>query len=253
MALNQNLVKELQQTIELLQSQTYSEIEKDIVLEKLRAVYVEVKNNNFVEENIVEQQQTESFDFEENTQEVKEDLEESQADIIQEVAAQQQEFFEETRELINEVVEELKAEEPIILEEISEEVELPIEIEIQEEPVETEVIEVEAESDSKIIIEVVTPPVASQQPTTNIRQDLSQKLSKKPVSNIATAIGINERFQFINELFGKDADAYSATIEELNGLSNFAEALDLLQTRFSWDYENQLVERFVSIVERRYL
>lgn len=117
------------------------------------------------------------------------------------------------------------------------------------------------ESVVQSIIEPTTaPPIITTQdkiaPTksvVNSDNDLSSKLSKKPISNIATAIGINDRYQFIQELFSKNSNLYSSTIQELNNLKDFAQALDMLQNRFDWDYENSIVQKFVAIVERRYL
>lgn len=83
--------------------------------------------------------------------------------------------------------------------------------------------------------------------------DVSQKLGKKPVSNIAAAIGINERFQFIKELFQNNVELYTGAIQELNELSSFESALSLLQNKYTLDFDDELVQRFVGIVERRYL
>ncbi|HPY82210.1 MAG: hypothetical protein M0R02_05540 [Bacteroidales bacterium] len=83
--------------------------------------------------------------------------------------------------------------------------------------------------------------------------DVSQKIGKKPISNIAAAIGINERFQFIKELFQNNVELYTGAIQELNELTSFELAYTLLQKKYNLDFDNELVQRFLSIVERRYL
>jgi hypothetical protein len=84
-------------------------------------------------------------------------------------------------------------------------------------------------------------------------KDLSQKLGKTPVSNIASAIGINERYQFTKELFANDVQLYTEAIQKLNELSSFEQACSLLEKQFSLDFEHELSQRFLNIVERRYL
>ncbi|MDA3882824.1 MAG: hypothetical protein PF481_06045 [Bacteroidales bacterium] len=84
-------------------------------------------------------------------------------------------------------------------------------------------------------------------------KDLSQKLGKTPVSNIASAIGINERYQFTKELFANDVQLYTEAIQKLNELSSFEQACSLLKKQFSLDFEHELSQRFLNIVERRYL
>ncbi len=85
---------------------------------------------------------------------------------------------------------------------------------------------------------------------------LAQKLSKKPISNIIEAIGLNQKFLFMNELFEGENTYYKEAIEQLNNFSNFDEAnkfVESLEKRYSWEVESNTVKEFLDLVERRYL
>lgn len=107
------------------------------------------------------------------------------------------------------------------------------------------------------VIEVATQPTEAQASVQQVaspsKSDVGTKLAKKPITNISSAIGINERFQFIKELFKNDVTLYNGTIATLNALDNFDTAMKHISTNFDWDMEQTTVQRFVSIVERRYL
>lgn len=82
---------------------------------------------------------------------------------------------------------------------------------------------------------------------------LASKLQQKPVKDLKTAIGLNDKFQYIRELFEGDADEMNKTLEELNTLSNFSEAITLLREKYTWDEEDTTVVSFLSLINRRYL
>jgi hypothetical protein len=82
---------------------------------------------------------------------------------------------------------------------------------------------------------------------------LANKLNKKPLENINSAIGLNDKFQYIRELFDGVADNYSNTIDYLNSLKSFDEAMKYIETNFNWDTEDAVVVKFLEIVNRRFL
>lgn len=86
---------------------------------------------------------------------------------------------------------------------------------------------------------------------------LAQKLRKTPIDDLRKAIGLNQKFLLINELFDGDADTYNASIDQLNGSSSFTAATTWIQSelrnRFDWDDESTTVQDFLDLVERRFL
>lgn len=81
--------------------------------------------------------------------------------------------------------------------------------------------------------------------------DMQSKLQNKPITDLAKAIGINDKFLFIKELFGGDADLYNQTIKHLNQLTDLNEAIIYLQENFSWDPTNEVTSLFVDLVRRK--
>lgn len=81
---------------------------------------------------------------------------------------------------------------------------------------------------------------------------LEHKLSNRPVSSIQSAIGINDRFQYIRELFDGDADAFSKTVKELDSKADIGDATKYIRENFNWE-KNETSLKFVQLVKRRFL
>ena len=85
------------------------------------------------------------------------------------------------------------------------------------------------------------------------RQDLSSKLQSKPIQDIGTSLGLNDRFKLINELFKGDKDSYLRTIDILDGASNFNEAFNYISTSYDWDMEDDSVQMLLDLVRRKFI
>lgn len=86
--------------------------------------------------------------------------------------------------------------------------------------------------------------------------DLGDTLTEAPIRDLRKAIGVNDRFLFINELFRGDEVAYERSIKTINGFSIFAEAEYWIQRELKvkngWDANNQMVAQFLQLVKRRF-
>jgi len=80
---------------------------------------------------------------------------------------------------------------------------------------------------------------------------LENKLSNSPVSSIQGAIGINDRYQYIRELFDGSAETFSQTVGELDSLNNIQEAVSYLQQNYKWK-KTETSLKFVNLVKRRF-
>jgi hypothetical protein len=80
---------------------------------------------------------------------------------------------------------------------------------------------------------------------------LEHKLSNRPVSSIQSAIGINDRFQYIRELFEGSADNFVKTVADLDSMNDIKEAVDYLQSNFKWK-KNDTSLKFVNLIKRRF-
>jgi hypothetical protein len=86
--------------------------------------------------------------------------------------------------------------------------------------------------------------------------DLGDTLTEIPIRDLRKAIGVNDRFVFINELFRGDEAAYERSIKTINSFSIFAEAEYWIQRELKvkngWDAGNELVNQFYQLVKRRF-
>lgn len=86
---------------------------------------------------------------------------------------------------------------------------------------------------------------------------LSGQLKKQPVADLLTAIGLNERYLYANELFAGNIDEFREAIRILNEFDDLDQAKEYfnkeLKRNYEWDDDNELSEALLSLVERRYL
>ncbi len=82
-------------------------------------------------------------------------------------------------------------------------------------------------------------------------KDLSSKLKSQPISDIGAAMGLNEKFSFIRELFNNDPDKFTETINILNRASNFNEAYSYLSDKFDWDMDDSQVQKLLDLTRRK--
>lgn len=85
---------------------------------------------------------------------------------------------------------------------------------------------------------------------------LASKLKNTPIQNLKSAIGINVKFSFINDLFDGNADDFNQSVEAIDLMKNADEARELLgelSGKHNWDLESHTVSQFVEMVERRFM
>lgn len=91
------------------------------------------------------------------------------------------------------------------------------------------------------------------QETTEIGHKLSEAGS---VKDLKKAIGINDRFVFINELFRGDEAMYERSIKTINNFSIYPEAQYWmereLKIKLGWDDSRQSAQDFYALVKRRF-
>lgn len=89
-----------------------------------------------------------------------------------------------------------------------------------------------------------------------IKIEISEKLTETPVKDLKKAIGINDRFLYINDLFRGDEAMYERSIKTINGFSIWPEAeywiRRELKTKLGWTDENGTVKQFDQLVKRRF-
>ena len=85
---------------------------------------------------------------------------------------------------------------------------------------------------------------------------LAARLQRKPVSDLISAIGINDKFLFLNELFSGSMEKYNKSIRSLNSFSTLLGAktyMSELQIEFQWDCNSDAYKKLADLVERRFI
>lgn len=85
---------------------------------------------------------------------------------------------------------------------------------------------------------------------------LAARLAKKKIENLSSAIGINEKFLFTNELFDGNTEQFLKEIGVLNQQNSMEQAnqyLEGLAVKNEWNVEEQPYLKLVALVGRKYI
>ncbi|HVI48972.1 MAG TPA: hypothetical protein VM802_29165 [Chitinophaga sp.] len=86
--------------------------------------------------------------------------------------------------------------------------------------------------------------------------EIAQKLGDMPVKDLKSAIGINDKYQFIQELFRGDTDLYERSVKTINECSSLQEADYWIQREIKiiqgWQDDHHLVQQFYALLRKRF-
>lgn len=127
----------------------------------------------------------------------------------------------------------------------------------EEKNIEPEEVKAEPDVETKPTEHIPEEKIASFfESFTKVHDDsLMSKLGASKLDTLKGAIGLNDKMQFISELFDGNSDMFNEAIEQLDKQQNNEKArfyLSEIAVKQSWDAENPLVEEFVRILDRRY-
>ena len=159
------------------------------------------------------------------------------------------------------------AEEVVIQTQISQELapvsntvqELETPVEVIDENLVPNIVEAHAVEKSQVnLAEVKTEPILVASEKIEIREVKEEKehLVMEPIKDLRSAIGINDKFQFIQELFGGDEKVFEIGIKTINAFKIFPEAQFYikreLREKNNWDEESNVVKQFDQLIKRRF-
>jgi hypothetical protein len=88
------------------------------------------------------------------------------------------------------------------------------------------------------------------------RIELAHVLTETPIRDLKKAIGVNDRYVFLNELFRGDEAMYERSLKTLNGFRIYQEAEYWinreLKIKLGWNDSNSIVRHFYQLVRRRF-
>mgnify|MGYP000724557122 CR=1 FL=1 len=120
-----------------------------------------------------------------------------------------------------------------------------------------EIIE-EVENTEEIVEneEIPSKPDLNEQYSEEEDPSLSEQLKKQPIADLLTAIGLNERYLYANELFGGDIEDFRNVVRTLNEFNSAEEAIEYFDQQlcvsYGWSSDNELVKAIRTLVQRRY-
>ncbi len=96
--------------------------------------------------------------------------------------------------------------------------------------------------DVQTLADTIAPP----------RDRASELLRNEPVTDLRRAIGINDRFLLIRDLFGGDGAAYEAAIDALNGFDNLDDCMIYIAEHYAWNPNSDGAVLLMELLERKY-
>jgi len=86
--------------------------------------------------------------------------------------------------------------------------------------------------------------------------EIGHILTDHPIKDLKKAIGINDRYVFINELFRGDEVMYERSLKTINGFRIFAEAEYWiereLKVKLGWEEHKDTTRHFYQLIKRRF-
>lgn len=86
--------------------------------------------------------------------------------------------------------------------------------------------------------------------------EIGHVLTDHPIKDLKKAIGINDRYVFINELFRGDEVMYERSLKTINGFRIFAEAEYWiereLKVKLGWEEHKDTTRHFYQLIKRRF-
>ncbi len=213
---------------EEIESENTEEINEDVAVKAVESAESELET---VEDKDIQDEIEETDEVVESVNVIDEEIEnveksEPKEDILP---------TEETKEVVVSVTEELK-------EEVKEPLSPPEE---KKEEIKVKKKAVKIEEETQTLFDFIEE-----------KPSIQDKFNHLKIDDIRKAIGINEKFRFINELFKGDMNDYNDVVDKLNSLNAITEAEKYLLTykiRYEWDEDMDAYKEFMEIVERRYL
>lgn len=82
--------------------------------------------------------------------------------------------------------------------------------------------------------------------------DVFEKMKTAPVSNLAEAIGLNDKFLFIREIFNGSQEKYNQAISSIDSVTNLQEAREIIMGYAGDATDKEAVKQFIDLVKRKF-
>ena len=82
--------------------------------------------------------------------------------------------------------------------------------------------------------------------------NLQEKIKQSKLVDIQSAIGINDQFLFIRELFDNKSDEYKSAINYINSEDDYTKIVSYFKQSHKWDNEDDSVIQFFDLIKRKF-
>lgn len=260
----EKLIQEISQSLEILKKHTdrlkknpenMHQLDTELMMEKTRKLYDQWIQldalTDQLKKEIHEQPEPEVKMGKKPTEEV---VPESEQEKIEEELPPAEELPEtEETPVSEESAEKIPIEEKFSDDEVTKEEEMKGEINNDMET-EEKIIE---EEDAKSTIDLfsTTEPTVSDKYSEQHTVTVADRINKEGINEFREAIGINEKFLFINELFNGDMSKYNKVIDELDSFSTFKGAetyLLELKVQNQWAEDHPAFIKLLELLKRKF-
>ncbi len=104
-----------------------------------------------------------------------------------------------------------------------------------------------------VLGEVINHDVKTLADTIEPPRDVATDLRRKaPVYDLRQAVGINDRFLLIRDLFGGDSEAYESLMQRLNAFESLDDCVIYLTENYTWNANSDSVRLLMELLERKF-
>jgi len=237
----------LKEHIKRISKSTYviHEMDKDLLLQKVRNLY-----DNISQLEISGQIESEEF-VETPASEIEQIEKEPEPEI--EIIEKKEEVYQEPAVPEEEPEKQTEDNEDVYFEE--KDLEKEEQIVSQQDDIVVEEEQVIEEESSSLDLFSTSQETISDRFVDKDEKSLAQKLQNSQLSDLRSAIGINEKFLFINELFNGDMGRYNKILDELNTMQNKT-GMDTyfmeLKIEKQWNEEMEAFIKFKELIDRKF-
>jgi hypothetical protein len=83
--------------------------------------------------------------------------------------------------------------------------------------------------------------------------DVLEILKTKPLLSLDEAIGINDKFLFIREIFDGNTDAYNQAIQKLESVGSLSDAMAVIMSYSGENTGDEAVRQLIDLIKRKFL
>jgi hypothetical protein len=98
---------------------------------------------------------------------------------------------------------------------------------------------------------VEKPTIHDELASKSKQEDVASHLKSQGVSGFTSSLGLNEKFELINELFDGNREKFEHTLQVLNMAGSFVEAYNYLKDNFNWNMDHPHVQRLLEQIRRK--